>query len=377
MAININNIPTTDNTAVTKASKESIFDKEIELFGTSFSNKVKESFYSELSVLLKAGVNLKDTLELLTDGQKKKSIKKYYKLILDGLIEGQSFSEVIRKQNVFSSYEYHSLKIGEETGSLPTITGQLAVYFQNRNKQRRDVLRALTYPTIVLITAVLVVIFMLNYVVPMFDDLFKQLDSELPALTKWIVSLSKGLQLYGWYLFGGFILLLFANKILDKNQEYKRFKGRLAARLPILGSFLKVVYLAQFTQAISLLSQAKIPIVNSINLVKNIIEFIPLKDALANTEVKIMNGMSLSAAMEEQSFFDKKLSTLVRVAEETNQNELIFSKLNEQLQERLEHQSKLMSSVLEPLMILIIGVLVAIILIAMYLPMFELSTIIM
>lgn len=360
---------------VKKSELSSILQKEIVLFGNGFSNKLKEDFYTELAVLLSAGVSLKEGLELLYNSQKKKTAKQILGEIVAELIEGKSMSEVIHLQKAFTEYEYYSIKIGEETGTLAMVVKQLGAFYARKNQQRRDVISALTYPIIVFTTAFLVVLFMLNFVVPMFQDIFKQNKVELPGITRFIVGVSEFIKTYGLFLILGMIALFSSRFLFNKQQWYRRFKDRLLLKLPFFGNFIKTVYLSQFTQAVALLSASKVPVINSIQLVKKMIDFSPLQDALEKVEASILQGASLSESLASHSIFSDKMVALVKVAEQTNQTEFIFDRLNVQYHEQVQRQSKMMSTIMEPLIIVFVGVMVGIILIAMYLPMFKLGTV--
>tara|TARA_R100000322_G_scaffold158736_1_gene119323 strand:- start:453 stop:860 length:408 start_codon:yes stop_codon:yes gene_type:complete len=133
--------------------------------------------------------------------------------------------------------------------------------------------------------------------------------------------------------------------------------------------------MAQFTQAVALLSAAKVPILNSIQLVKNMLSFKPIQDGLDIVEKNIIKGKSLSESLAQSAYFDSKMIALVKVSEETNQTEYIFERLNLQYNTEVQQQSKLVSTVLEPLIIVFVGLFVGIILIAMYLPMFRLGSV--
>jgi len=376
MAFKLDNIPQQKTAPKSDKNSVSFLQKEITLFGSPFSNKVKEDFYTELSVLLKAGVNLKDALELIQNSQKKKQNKDTLNFISEDLISGQSLSNAIQVQKPFTDYEYYSLRIGEETGTLGQVTEQLGDFYARKNEQRRNLINALTYPIIILTTAVLVVAFMLQFVVPMFEDIFRQQNVELPAITKFIIKLSGLMKDYGWIVLTIIAVLLFSKRLFNKKQGYKRFKDNLILKLPFIGSFVKTVYLSQFTQAVSLLTASKVPVVNSIQLVKQMIDFYPLQSALEQVEQDILKGKSLSQSLSEHHFFDDKMIALVKVSEETNQTEYIFDRLNKQYNTQVQQQSKMLSTLMEPFIILFVGILVGVILIAMYLPMFKLSSVI-
>lgn len=375
MAFNLDNISKQKSVLNPKTENTSFLKKEITLFNKAFSNKVKEDFYAELGVLLKAGITLKDGLELIQKSQKKKQNQVVLKAIYDAVISGQSLSEAIKAHKQFTDYEFYSLKIGEETGTLFQVTEQLGNFFARKNEQRRNLVSALTYPVIILSTAVLVVTFMLRFVVPMFQDIFKQQQVELPAITEFIITLSEFVGDYGWLLLFVLIAMLASKLLLDKKKQFKRFKDNLVLKLPFIGDFVKAVYLSQFTQAVSLLTASKVPVINSIQLVKQMIDFYPLQHALEIVEQHILKGESLSQSLSRHKLFDDKMIALVKVAEETNQTEFIFDRLNMQYNTQVQQQSKMLSTIMEPFIILVVGILVGVILVAMYLPMFKLSSV--
>ncbi|WP_299524231.1 type II secretion system F family protein [Winogradskyella sp.] len=375
MAFRLENISKQKVIRKEKSSINALLEKEVIVLKKAFSNKIKEDFYTELGVLLKAGINLKEALELIKNTQKQKKTKTILQIILDEVISGKSLSEAIKNEKEFSDYEYHSVKIGEETGTLFKIAEQLGMFYNRKNEQRKHLINALTYPCIILTTAILVVIFMLQFVVPMFEDIFKQQNIEMPAITAFVVNISEFLESKGIWLFMVVLLLFFLRLFFNKASWYKRIKGTLFNKIPFVGQFIKTVYLSQFTQAIALLTASKVPIVNSISLVKQMIDYYPLTTALHSVEQQLLKGETLSKSLSENKLFDEKMIALVKVAEETNQTEFMFERLNSQYNARVQQRSKVLSTVMEPIIILFVGLFVGFILIAMYLPMFKLSSI--
>ena len=377
MAFNLDNISKKQILDTSQSfTIRNLLKTEISFFKKPFSNKKKEAFYTELSVLLNAGITLRNSLTLIQEEQKKEIDKELIKKIIESIVQGQSLSEAIKYSKVFSEYEYYSLKIGEETGSLQKVSKELGLFYRRKNEQRRTILNALSYPIIVLITAVFAVIFMLQFVVPMFVGIFKQNKVELPWITKVIVAASEILQ---HNLFAMFILigsLIIFRFFISKNEWYKKLASRILLKIPYIGELSRKIYISQFTQATALLVSAKVPLLHCIQLTKKMIDFYPLQFALMSIENEIIQGKELSECLANHPIFDKKMISLLKVAEQTNQNEYIFGRLTEQYNEDIQYQSKLLSTVLEPLIMIFLGALVAVILIAMYLPMFKLSTVI-
>lgn len=370
-----------ENTPIKKATQskqsgsiEELLKKEISLFGNSFNNKKKQAFYQELAVLLKAGVSFKEGLSLIIESLKKNADKELIQSILKQVVNGKPFSDALAASKSFTEYEYYSIQIGEETGTTAQVCHELGHFFERKNEQKRIIVAALTYPSIVLSTAVLVVVFMLSYVVPMFQDIFKQNNMELPVLTQAIVKLSVLTKTYGIYFLLAIVLFVFSTQFFKENLKYKKALHYFLIKIPVLGTFMTKVYLAQFTQAVTLLTTAKVPLLNSIQMVKKMIRFVPLQEALEQVEQSILKGNSLSSSLKNTPLFDNRIISLVKVAEETNQTEYVFKQLSEQYNQEVVQQSKIMTTVLEPFIILFVGVLVAVLLVAMYLPMFQLSS---
>ncbi|WP_339625749.1 type II secretion system F family protein [uncultured Winogradskyella sp.] len=375
MGFSLENIKQNEVPVKKESKSTSLLERDIVVLKKAFSNKIKEDFYTKLSVLLKAGISIKEALELIKDSRKNKNTAKVLKYLIDELVSGKNLSDAIKTHKDFSDYEYFSLKIGEETGTSAKIMEQLAAFYNRKNEQRKNLINALTYPCIILTTAVLVIIFMLQFVVPMFQDIFKQQNAELPKITKIIISISDFIKDYGWLLLVALLGLFLSKVILNKQDWFKKGKDLLISKIPFVGSFVELVYLSQFTQAVALLTASKVPIVKSVNLVKQMIDYYPLNFALNDTEDRLLKGETFSTSLNQHKLFDAEMIALIKVAEETNQTEFMFERLNVQYNARVEQRSKLLSTVIEPIIILLVGLFVGFILLSMYLPMFRLSSV--
>lgn len=376
MAFKLENIQKNKGQQSTASSIDALLKKEITIFGTSFSNKKKEGFYVELGVLLKAGLTLKDALELIAEEQKKASDKRLIKSLLNELIIGKNLSDAVMNMEEFSDYETYSLQIGERTGTLERVAEELGLFYKRKNEQRRTIISALSYPIIVLLTAFGAIVFMLQFVVPMFEGIFRQNNMELPWLTTVIIKISNAFGQYFWVGFIVIVLTIIFFQISKKKDWYRKMTAAFWLRIPFVGEFIRKVKIAQFTQAINLLTSAKIPLLNAIQLTRQMIDYYPLQKALIQVESDILKGKTLYESIKEINIFDKKMASLIKVAEETNQNETIFKRLTDQYNEDVAYRSKMISATIEPFVVLILGLIVAVVLIAMYLPMFKMSSVI-
>lgn len=344
-------------------------------FGTAqLSDTMKLHLYHELSILLSAGLDLKKSLETIVEEQKKEKIRLVFQTITTQVIHGKPLSEAMKDQGLFSMHEYYTVQIGEETGQLSHVLHQLYVYYDKKIKQKRQVIGALSYPLIVLGVAILAVLFFMNYLIPMFIDIFSRFDAELPKLTQYIIQVSRFFRAHTLTIFVSIIGVCITAMIYRNNTHYKRFIAKLVLHIPYVNTLVKTVHISRFCQTMSLLLSSHIPLSRALDMSKHMTGFIVFQDILRHVEDDVLHGSSLFSAIQKHSFFPTRMVYILKTGEEINKLDIIFEQLHTQYTDELEHKTALMNTVLEPLLIVTVGVLVAIILIAMYLPMFTLGT---
>lgn len=341
-----------------------------------FPDKQKEDFYREFSTLIKAGVDFNQALTILTGQQKSKYIRSVYKEINEAVVKGKPLHETIQSYPFFSPYEYYSIKIGEETRRLPEIFDQLQKFYTRKIKMKRQIVSVLAYPVFVLLITFAVLYFMLNYVVPMFADVFQQFGKELPEITKFVVKLSENFSTIA-SIVGIVILSLFImQRLLRNNDQYKSLIASFILKIPYFGKLVQKIYLARFCQSLSLLLSAKTPLITALELTEKMITFYPLKKALASSKKDILKGETLTNSLKKHSLFTSKIVSLTSIGEQINELDKMYDGLANQYNEDIDHSTKMIGTILEPLMILIIGGIVGFIMVAMYSPLFDLSKII-
>ena len=360
--------------AATPAKKSTnSFDLEMSFGSKKLKDAKKEEFYSEVFLLLQSGLDLKRSIEIFTGQQTVENVKKLFEGIEERLVKGSSFSDALRQSSDFSAYEYYSIKIGEESGQLLEVLSELGSYYQRKMKQQKQLVSAFTYPTVILMTAVIAVGFMMNFIVPLFADAFKRFNADLPALTQFIVNLSEGFRHY-WWLF--LIILAGAGLGIYSLQKIKQVRVWVSERIihiPLFGILLQKIYLARFCQSMALMVTARTPLIVSLDLVGQMVGHLPLERALKEVSQEIYKGKMLNEAMASKPLFDQRMVSLIKVGEETNKLDVIFKKLYEQYSGEADHRTTMMNALLEPILIVVVGCLVAVILIAMYLPMFKIG----
>jgi type IV pilus assembly protein PilC len=350
-----------------------LLNRDISFGSKELSDKKKEYLYMELSMLLQAGINLKSSFELISADQEKESDKVLFNTIQDKVLNGSTFSKALEQSGKFSLYEIFSIQIGEETGKLTEVLKDLATYFQNKIKQRRKIVSALTYPCVVLGTSLGAVFFMLKFVVPMFGDVFKRFGGQLPWVTEKIISISQAME--NNFLTFVFILtaLIVTLYLVRKTEQYRKLAARLLLKIPVVGNLAQKIYLARFCNSMRLLINARIPLLRAIALSRQMIGWYPVEVSLQKVEDDIMKGKSLHQSMQQFKIYPSKMIQLLKVGEETNQLDYFFAKIAEQYMDEIEYKTSSLSSTMEPLIIIFLGLIVGVILIAMYLPLFQMS----
>lgn len=360
-----------------KPGIESMFNfLNIELFNSEkkLNDNQKKEIISNLSILLKTGINIKDSIEIiLNDYSKDKNSKRILSSLNGSIKSGKSFTEAIELSGAFKKYEIFNIRIGEETGQLAKTILNLSDYINKRIELRRKIVNALSYPIIVLCTAILAVTFMLTFVVPMFEDIFKRFGQELPYLTQVIINMSANMK---WIILGLIIMILLIiviNNLLNQLSAYQEIKSKFILNIPVIGDLLRKIQLARFASAMELFISADIPVHKAIALIREMSTFYPLKESLKNIENRLLIGENFYESIDSQPFFDKRIVAMVKVGMETNKLDEVFKITKENYYEDISYKTSILNSVLEPIMIVFIGLIVAVILIGMYLPIFKLS----
>ncbi|MBY0424657.1 MAG: type II secretion system F family protein [Cytophagales bacterium] len=355
------------------ASWLDFLNKDLQLFGASFSDKKKVAFYMELGILISAGVDIKSALEIIEHEQSDKKDAQLFQDMKDFIIRGGSLSEALQASGKFSNYEFYSVQIGEETGKMPEVLKELNAYYQGKIKQSRQIVSALTYPSIVLTTSFGAVFFMMNFIVPMFTDVFKRFGGELPAITRIILQVSEFIRAYS--LIGVLVLITIVIALYTQREKelFRKYFSKVLLKLPIIGGIVSHIYLARFCQSMTLLIGSKIPLLKALEMVKVMIGFYPIEQSLIVVQQRILQGDSLNKSLEEHPIFPKRMISLIKVGEEVNQLELFFATIAQQYTEETEHKTAMISSLMEPFLIIFLGLVVGVILVSMYLPLFQLS----
>lgn len=346
-----------------------IFEKH-----TVLKDAKKETLFSELHSLLTAGLDFSHSFELLTDSEPDSSVKSLLETLYASVVGGHTLWESLAVSGKFTPLDYGVIRIGEETGQIAEALQFLSGYYRKRMEQRRMVIGAVSYPLIILATAMVVLVFMVTVIVPMFSQVYARMGGELPWLTRQMIGISECFPLFlGGGLFIAAAIILFF-RFYGHTPRVRACCANLILRLPLIGDPVVKNQQARFCRLLWLLYHSGIPLLTAIGMLHDIITFYPYQQSFLSICEGLRRGELFATTLTRfPRIYDRKLCALLRVGEETNHLAEMLSRQGDELTRELEFRLKQLGSFLEPVLILGIGTLVALVLIAMYLPMFKLG----
>lgn len=349
-------------------------NQDIQFFEPSFGIKKKVVLYGQLETLLSSGLDIQASLELIEQSFKHKKDQELIQKLREAVVSGKSLSESMAELGKFSIYEQYSIQIGEETGRLHLILKDLATFFEKTLSYQRQLTGALAYPIFVLSFSVLAVLFLLRYLVPMFSGIYGRFKQDLPSLTQAVVSLSNWTAIIMPYFLMGLLVLFLGAYSQRQKIWFRKAMAWTMLHIPLFGGIIQKVYLSRFCQAMALLLVSGVPLLNAIKLVKQMIDFYPVSHSLELTENQIFQGVQLHEALSNFDFYPAQTLALIKVGEESGKLHLMFERLATQYTNEVDQQTAIVGSLIEPILIVVLGAIVAVILVAMYLPLFKMST---
>ncbi|WMX12603.1 type II secretion system F family protein [Aureispira sp. CCB-E] len=358
----------------TKTSIWSFMNRDIQFFEPKFGIKKKLVLYGQLETLLGSGLDIQASLELIEQSFKKKQDQALIRGLKESIVKGKSLSESMAELGKFSIYEQYSVQIGEETGRLHLILRDLSSFFEKTLSYQRQLTGALAYPVFVLSFSVLAVLFLLRYLVPMFSGIYGRFKQELPSLTQMVVNLSGWVGVLMPYLLISVLLLIVGAYSQREKLWYRKMMGWVLSHIPLFGGIIQKVYLSRFCQAMALLLAAGVPLLNALKLVQQMINFYPVSSSLKKTEQAVFQGAQLHEVLSQFDFYPPQALALIKVGEESGKLDMMFERLARQYTEEVDQQTAVIGSLIEPVLIVFLGGIVAVILVAMYLPLFKMST---
>jgi type IV pilus assembly protein PilC len=335
-------------------------------------------FSRQLATMLAAGIPLVQSFDIVGNGNEKPAMQKLILDIKADVEGGTSLHEALGKHPLYFDDLYVNLvEAGEQAGALETLLDKIATYKEKTEALKKKVKKALFYPTAVLVVAVIVTVILLLFVIPQFELLFKDFGADLPAFTQMVIDLSRWLQQY-WYTFFGTIgAAIYGFMYFKKRSKAMReFLDRTALKIPIIGPILYKSAIARFARTLSTMFAAGVPLVEALESVAGATGNIVFETAVLKMRDEVATGQRLQRAMENTGLFPNMVIQMIAVGEEAGALDTMSGKVATFYEAEVDNAVDSMSSLLEPLIMAILGVLVGGLVIAMYLPIFKLGQVV-
>ena len=335
-------------------------------------------FSRQLATMLAAGIPLVQSFEIVGNGNDKPAMQKLILDIKADVEGGTSLHEALGKHPLhFDDLFVNLVEAGEQAGALETLLDKIATYKEKTEALKKKVKKALFYPTAVLAVAVIVTVILLLFVIPQFESLFKGFGADLPAFTQMVINMSRWLQ-DNWYIFFGIIAGIAYTFIYFKKRSkaMREFLDRAMLKFPIIGPIMYKSAVARFARTLSTMFAAGVPLVEALESVAGATGNIVFENAVLKMRDEVATGQRLQRAMENTGLFPNMVIQMIAVGEEAGALDAMSGKVATFYEAEVDNAVDSMSSLLEPLIMAILGVLVGGLVIAMYLPIFKLGAVV-
>ncbi len=328
----------------------------------------------ELAELLQSGIPLVEALGILIQQVEKPFLKKIVSEVQAKIKEGFSLSASLKEYSDYFPVLYiATISAGEESGSLAMVMSYLAEYSENQYQTQQKITQALVYPALMTIVSISIVIFLLIFVFPKFITLFSDMDQALPTITQILLSLTSFMLSYYWLIIAGLILLTIAGTVALKNPSVAQKKDQILLRLPILGLYLGMGYSAQFTQVLGVLLKSGIGIVDAVQIGSQLINNRAMRKAVYASSLHMKEGKEVAKALSATGYFYPLTINFIANGEASGNLALMLTRVSEIHKRHLNRLLSIFLTLFEPMLILVMGTLVLFIVLAMLLPMLDIS----
>ncbi|MEW5757047.1 MAG: type II secretion system F family protein [Pseudomonadota bacterium] len=335
-------------------------------------------FSRQLATMMSAGVPLVQSFEIVAKGHENPSMRELLLTIKTDIEGGTTLAEALAKHpKHFDSLFCNLVHAGEQAGILENLLHRLATYMEKTEAIKSKVKKALFYPTAVIVVAFIITAILLIFVIPTFEELFKSFGGDLPALTKMVIALSKIFQEYWWAIFGGIIAAVIGIKKLKETSEPFNFAiDRYSLKLPIIGGILLKAVIARFARTLSTMFAAGVPLVEAMATVAGTVGNRLYGNAILRMRDEVSTGQQLNITMRQTQLFPNMVLQMVAIGEETGSLDGMLTKVADFYEQEVDDAVDGLSSLLEPLIMAVLGVLIGTLVIAMYLPIFKMGSVV-
>ncbi len=346
--------------------------------GSRVSAKDIAVFSRQLATMLKSGVPLVTSMQIISGGLKNPRMRTMVDKIRAEVESGSTLHEAFAEFPVqFDELYINLVKAGESAGVLDTILDNIATHKERIESIKGKIRKALYYPAAVIAVAIIVSSILLIYVIPQFEGIFKSFGADLPAFTKMVVNASRYMRSNGIYILAVMIIAIVAFIMLKKrSRKFAHFIDKISLKLPIVGGILEQAAIARFCRTLAITFAAGVPLVDALQIVSGSTGNRIFDEAASKIREDVAVGHQLQMAMQQVGVFPNMVIQMAAIGEEAGSLDDMLIKVAEAYEEEVNNAVDALSSLLEPLIIIFIGIIVGTMVVAMYLPIFKMAAVI-
>jgi type IV pilus assembly protein PilC len=355
---------------------ETLEREQKDIFESFVKVKTKDLyiFCRQFHTMINAGANISNALDVLKKQTENKKLKKSLNEVHADVQKGISLSEALEKhKDVFPDLLINMVNTGEISGNLDIIMSRMASHFEKENKINNQLKSAMVYPMVLAGLSVVVVIFLLTFIMPTFIGMFEGSGVALPLPTRIVMGLSKFIQTKWYILIAVISAAVYGMKNYSESPAGRLLLDGLKLKLPIIKDSTEKVIVSRFTRTLSTVLTSGVSLVQSLEVVQRVVGNKVAENSLEVIKQKVLKGISLGEAIGDESLFPEMLHSMIKIGEESGSLDDILDKTADFYDEELEASLKRMTAMLEPMMIIVMGVVIGFIVIAMMMPMFDMA----
>jgi type IV pilus assembly protein PilC len=348
--------------------------KSFALFGDSVSMKDLQVFTRQFAVLVSAGVPIVQSLEAMARGARSVGMGNILRGVCADVERGRRLADAMStRPAVFDRLYVNLVRAGEEGGVLETVLNRLAAYIETTVKLRGKVKSALFYPVAVVVVAIGVISFIMVFVVPKMSAMFTQSGQQLPALTQWVINASNFFQHYWYIIVAGLVGLPMLIKMYYDTDDGRKVLDAVFIEVPVFGDLIKKSAIARFSRTLSTLLSSGVRIIDALEISSATTGNWMIEKALIETKDAVSRGKTLAEPLTKIPYFPNMVTQMISIGEQTGNIDQMLSKVADFYEDEVENATDAMTSLLEPMLMVVLGGIIAVIVVAMYLPIFNMA----
>ncbi len=336
-------------------------------------------FSRQLATMMSAGVPMVQAFDIVGRGHENPSMMELILNIKGDVEGGTSLADALKKHPLyFDDLFVNLVRAGEHAGVLETLLHKIALYKEKTESIKGKIKKALFYPAAVIIVAIIVTAIIMIFVIPQFEQLFRGFGADLPVFTRIVINIAHFVQNYWWAILLGVIAAGYsASHVWKRSRKFRQTVDRILLKVPVIGSILNKAAIARFARTLSTMSAAGVPLVEALDSVAGATGNVVYGDAVLRMREDVATGQSLQLSMRQRNLFPNMVIQMVSIGEESGSLDDMLAKVADFYEEQVDNAVDAMSSLLEPLIMVILGTLVGGLVVAMYLPIFSMGKAVM